>query len=573
MSFAHPGWLWLLVIVPVLAAGIVRAQRRRVQDWAALGQGGRPSGDGGWGWVTAIGCLILALAQPRWGRAAGAALPPGHDVVLLVDASRSMGAEDAVPDRLGVAVEAAESLVAALGREPGDRVAVVAFAGRGVVRCPLTENLGAAVEALRALRPGGVRPGGTDLAAGLAAALEAFDDQEHAEGRTAVLFSDGEDLAGAWGEILPRLRDSGVIVHAVALGDPERGHPVPSGDGLAPLLYRGQPIVSRRSDLPLTAVARETGGALLPLGLKTADLGSLYRTRIVPVARRRREAARPPERVERFGVFVLAALALGLAGSRPMSRPRIRPALPWLVIGAAVSSFGAGQGGETSSEAVARGNDLYAQQDFPAALAAFERAIALAPQEAVPRYDAAATLFQLRRYAEAAARYREARDRGDAGLRTKVDFALGNTAVALGDIPTALRHYDACLASPVPGPVFDAVRRDAAINRRFVAQLTQPPPDTPKESGGHSRASRDPPAATKSDVERSPSAPGSAGVPPDAPPAGAPRGGGAGGTRPSPAGGTPEARLAAALEHVREARRLRLPDVPPPASDDDRKDW
>ncbi|HEX8199661.1 MAG TPA: VWA domain-containing protein, partial [Isosphaeraceae bacterium] len=359
MSCAHPEWFWLLVVLPVLAAWMAQAQGRRLRDWTALGQGGRPDRDGGWGWLAAIACLIVALAQPRWGRAAGEALPPGHDVVLLVDVSRSMGAEDAVPDRLGVAIEAAEGLVAALGRDPGDRVAVVAFAGRGVVRCPLTENLGAAVEALRALRPGGVRPGGTDLAEGLAAALEAFDDQEHAEGRTVVLFSDGEDLVGGWREMLPRLHDSGVIVHAVALGDPEGGHLVPAGDGSGTLVYQGRPVASRRSDLPLEAVARETGGALLPLGLKTADLGSLYRNRIVPVARQRREARRTPERAERFGAFVRAALVLGLAGSWPGRRPRLRRALPGVTIVATALAVGAGQGGETMSEAIARGRVLY----------------------------------------------------------------------------------------------------------------------------------------------------------------------------------------------------------------------
>ena len=125
-------------------------------------------------------CLFVALAQPRWGRLAAPPLLPGHDVVLMIDVSRSMGAEDAVPSRLAVAVEAAESLVNALSRGPANRAAVVAFAGRGVRRCPLTENLGAVLDALRRLRPGAVRPGGTDLGAALDEALEAVaTDDDH----------------------------------------------------------------------------------------------------------------------------------------------------------------------------------------------------------------------------------------------------------------------------------------------------------------------------------------------------------------------------------------------------------
>ena len=62
----------------------------------------------------------MALAQPKWGRM-GPAPAPGHDVVLLIDVSRSMGAEDAVPNRLTVAVEYAEKLVDALGDGPDNR--------------------------------------------------------------------------------------------------------------------------------------------------------------------------------------------------------------------------------------------------------------------------------------------------------------------------------------------------------------------------------------------------------------------------------------------------------------------
>src|SRR5579864_3475479 len=215
--FARPEWLWLLTALLPLSIWIAWGRRRRARAWSRLGQGGHPLGDGAWSWLGAMACLLVALAQPRWGRAAAPPLPPGQDVVLLVDTSLSMGSEDAIPNRLGVAVEAAESLVAALGKVLGNRVGVVAFSGRGVVRCPLTENLGAVIDSLRELRPGDVLPRGTDLNAALDAANEAFDGEEHSEGRSIVVFSDGEDLTGTWKTALDRLKRSGVVVHTVAI--------------------------------------------------------------------------------------------------------------------------------------------------------------------------------------------------------------------------------------------------------------------------------------------------------------------------------------------------------------------
>ena len=579
MSFANPEYLWLLVVLAPLAGWMARGRRRRVRDWEALGQSGRPRGDGSLGWLGTTVLLVVALAQPRWGRVVGPPTPPGHDVVLLVDVSRSMGAEDAVPNRLGVAVRAARSLVAALGREGGNRVAVVAFAGRGVVRCPLTENLGAVDSALQALRPGDIRPGGTDLGAALSAAFAAFDDQEHEEGRTVVLFSDGEDHGRNWEANVARLRQARVIVHSVAIGDRVAGHPVPSGRDGEFLAYGGAPVLSRRSDRRFRDLSNATGGVVVPLGLATVDLGNLYDTRIARAEARRRAATRSLERAERFPLFVLAALVFGLAGSSPIVGRRGWPRL--LVVAVAVAAVGAGKGEETASVLVASGREAYASRRFPKALADFERAIAHDPGGAIARYDAAATLYQLGRYDEALLRYREARERADPGLRTKIDYSLGNTALALGDVAAALRHYDACLASTARGAPFNAVRRDAAINRRFAVEQGARP-STPPDGGGDSPP---PSPRTRSDPgrdgETSKGSPDQRGATP--PPGGDSRtnestgrrgAGGAGGAGPSPPRpGSPEARLEEALESVREGRRRRLPDVTPSAVDGDRKDW
>ena len=101
MQLAQPEWLWFLTALPPLAVWGALGRARREREWSALGLAGRPAWDGSRFWLLAAAILIVALARPRWGRLDRPPLPPGHDVVLAIDVSRSMGAGDAVPDRLG----------------------------------------------------------------------------------------------------------------------------------------------------------------------------------------------------------------------------------------------------------------------------------------------------------------------------------------------------------------------------------------------------------------------------------------------------------------------------------------
>ncbi|MGO9463168.1 MAG: VWA domain-containing protein [Isosphaeraceae bacterium] len=619
LSFAHPEQLWLLLILPILTVWAVRGRFLSRRAWSGLAQRGRAPRDGTLGLIACASSLIVAMAQPRWGHEQSPSLPPGHDVIIAIDVSRSMAVEDAVPNRLALAALAAESLVDALSADPANRVGLVAFAGRGVVRCPLTENLGAVLDALHRLRPGAVRPGGTDLGAALDAALQAMGAEEHAQGRAIVLFSDGEDHAARWSARLERLRQDDVAVHGVAIGDSDQGHPVPSGKNAPPLLYHGESVLSRRSDAALEQIARETGGVLIRLGLASIDLGSLYKTRIEPAARRRRETSGNKTRAERFPLCLLAALGLLLAGSCPLRRGwtwRWTSAWPWVlsrrapklglglivVAGCAAITGAVGPGRRTgadlAAEAVARGQAAYYEGRLEEALSAFETAVSLVPRSAIPRYDAAAALFQLGRYEKAQERYLEAGQLADPPLRTKIDFVLGNTRLALGDITGAIAAYDQCLSSTARGTDIDSVRRDAAINRQFALEqsqsLTAPEgqsandpsrssqPDRKgarnRRAGGSGEESPDEQGENGPDAGGGGSGKGSEANPDQQrPPRNRRRVGGAGGARSSqsgPAGESPEDQLDAALERIHNAQNRRLPDDEPAASaNDDRKDW
>ena len=188
-----------------------------------------------------------------------------------------------------------------------NRAAVVAFAGRGVLRCPLTENLGAVIDALHRLRPGSVQPGGTDLGAALDAAIEvvAVDPQEHAQGRADRDFLGRRRPRRSLAFRLERLRQQDIVVHAVSIGDVQEGHPVPTGKPDQPLTFQGETVLSKRSDTALEAIARGTGGTIVKLGLASGDLGTLYESKIEPLARRQHEASRLAGKAERFPLFLL----------------------------------------------------------------------------------------------------------------------------------------------------------------------------------------------------------------------------------------------------------------------------
>jgi Ca-activated chloride channel family protein len=577
---------------------------------------------------------------------------PGHDVVFLVDVSRSMGVEDAVPDRLSVAVEYAIKLVDALWEGPANRAAVVAFAGRGVIQCPLTENLGVVVDDLRHLRPGMVQPGGTDLGAGLDAALEALGTDEHAEGQSIVVLTDGEDLADRWKPRLDRLLQREVIVYGVTIGDAEHGHTVPSAKGAdRPVTFQGKAVESRRSDSVLRQVAEQTKGTIIPLGLSTGDPTLLYRKQIEPSARRRAQVPRISEMAERFPLFLVAALSCIVAACWPPRRGW-SPLWPWglgwggisprawiarlgrrrasaaaragLIFAAAGLVIGAGQapgtkdadeanrpdapavkGGASTAargrsgsarEAVERGRAAYEAQRLEEALGAFEGAIAAAPESAVPRYDAGAALFALRRYEEARARYTEARALAGEALRTKIDYAMGNTELSLGNVPAAIAAYDTCIASKARGAGLDEVRRDAEINRDFAYQQAQTPSIPQGQGPEDGAASRRPAGRRSPDGPPDGQDPSAEGDDETGPSAGAPnaqdeaekegrnrtrrrrRPGGGAGDRTTPPGATgqsPEDRLDAALENIRAAQSSRrLPEEPPPpSSGSDGRDW
>jgi Ca-activated chloride channel family protein len=335
----HPEWLGGVAAALGLAALALAAARWRARVRARRLLGPRAPRPG---WradlaLLAAGALIgAALLGPRAGERSVLVPSRGVDLVLLVDVSRSMDAQDVPPSRLARARQAGAAILAGLG--PEDRAALAVFAGRGVLLTPLTPDRDALAELLDGLESDLVRPRGSDLGAGVRRALEAFEPASERP-RAILVLSDGEDPARR-----PELGIAAALrtearVHAAALGL-EAGATVPD-HGVALRDARGAVVVTRRRAERLARLAEATGGELF-----RGDAWGEIDVAAALAAIRREVGAGPGglalRRVPAVQVAPLAALAFGLLtveATRPRRRAGRRRAL---ALAAAASALLAG---------------------------------------------------------------------------------------------------------------------------------------------------------------------------------------------------------------------------------------
>ncbi|MGV3533114.1 MAG: vWA domain-containing protein, partial [Chthoniobacteraceae bacterium] len=286
MSFGQPLWFWALAILPVLAVIFISNEARRarlVRQLVALRLEGRLVGNVSVGkrrarfllQLLGLACIIISLTQPRWGYTWMEKKTRGLDVIIAMDTSRSMLANDLPPTRLLRAKLAAEDLIAQLA---GNRIGLIAFAGSSFLQAPLTADQSAILNSLRELDTEVIPLGGTNIADAIQTAADAFGKGE-SENRALVIFTDGEELdtdglkAAEERKDLFRIYTVGVGSKegtVIALPDPSGGTDYLKDDA-------GQIVKSRLDETRLRAIAEAAVGFYLHLQAGLPDMQRLYR--------------------------------------------------------------------------------------------------------------------------------------------------------------------------------------------------------------------------------------------------------------------------------------------------------
>ncbi|MDB6003413.1 MAG: hypothetical protein JWR15_400 [Prosthecobacter sp.] len=334
MTFAHPHLLWFLLIIPALVGlkllvDMHGSKAERLFTAARL----RPAlvmGRSLWrSWfvytlyIMAMACILVAVAQPRWGEEKLETPDKGRNIFIAIDTSRSMLARDVPPDRLTRARLAAHDLVMELS---GERVGLLAFAGRAYLQAPLTTDHDAIIESLLAFDHTIIEWGGSNLADLLDVTLRAIKGLPKSN-YALVIFSDGGDPDANLVPYIQRLTAANVVVATVGVGT-ENGMLLPNPDAEGDYLRdeEGNVVRSQLQSGVLQQLASATGGRFLKLGDQPLNRHSIQPVldRLTEQQSANRQTSRP---IERFawplglGILLLMFAWIISALPRPAARP------------------------------------------------------------------------------------------------------------------------------------------------------------------------------------------------------------------------------------------------------------
>lgn len=335
VRLARPGALWLLLVLPLLGVLNRWAARRRKGAVAAIGRPGAVAGQLthprtryrwlGLAYPLAWALLVLGVAGPRWGKSDEAGVAVGRDLVIVIDLSRSMRADDMSDPSAKTRWEAARAgaldLLKAVAKRGGHRVAIVVFAAKPKLICPLTTDYEHARVILEDLDgqfpPPEIRPGndpdaisGTRIGDALVLAVRSHDPQ-FLGAQDVILISDGDDPARDNEYLLGSnlAAETKIPVHTIGVG------------GSAPLELdiAAEPpaLVPPKTVLeeePLQRIARDTGGHYVATRRAVPQLGDFFRTRVEPNRSREYAGDQVPQPKERYPWFLAPALLLFVVG-------------------------------------------------------------------------------------------------------------------------------------------------------------------------------------------------------------------------------------------------------------------
>lgn len=443
MSFVHPSWLLLLLILPMILLGAILTTRANNKAWqqlvaARLRKQLVKEGSTTRRWVALImgllGCalLIIVLARPYGDQTSTTEQISSRNLLIAIDTSRSMLVEDVAPNRISHAKAMALELVQTF---PNDRIGVIAFSGAAVSMAPLTIDHTAVHETISQLDTNVIPSGGSDLAAAVELAIETFKKSDK-QSNALIIISDGEDHSEKIQFAGSEIRDAGTAVCTIGVGSAEGGM-IPDLRNLDGKFrdIKGNTVYSKLNSSALEQLANAGAGSYVAAS-SGADhtirraLASLERTqesgRVIDIPN------------ETYQWFLCPAIVLLILSVLIRSNLFTRK-LPTLTTASALLTLIlTGSPHLQAASTMERAADAYQMHDYHGAIELFSEALAEAQAESDTRYQhiiefsQGSAAYRLSRWDVASRYFSRALLSDDDKLQEKAHYNLGNTLVQWG---------------------------------------------------------------------------------------------------------------------------------------------
>lgn len=480
LTFAAPLWLWTLAIVPAAAVLYAWSQRRsrslvarvvaprlRSELAGAVSTGRRVFKAALV--LAAMACLAFALARPQWGYIQREVKQRGRDVVIALDTSRSMLATDVSPTRLARAKLVAQDLLQLLR---GDRVGLVAFAGSAFLQAPLTLDQGAILASLDEIDTTIIPKGGTNIAAAIGVAEEAFGKAE-GKTRALVILTDGEELDADGIAAARRAAEKGIRIFTVGIGSAE-GSLIPlrreTGGTDFVRDNAGKPVQSRLDATRLKEIAAAGDGFYEPLNSDVAQ--TIFTRGILPLEMSETGVQTSRQPIERYqwplGLGLLLLFVWLVLGEKKRGRAR-QPRAVALAALVVLTAAGPALGGT--------GLDEYQAGNYGKAMADFEHRLKAEPESDKLQFNAGAAAYKLGDFEKAVDYFTHSLLTQEKELQEQSFYNLANALFRRGeqlqekdrkkaDWKNAIQHYDQALK-------LDSKNKEARENREIVKKMLE----------------------------------------------------------------------------------------------------
>ena len=317
IQFENPQYFWLLAILPLLIFLAWLSVYFRKKNLRKLGASHmidqmNPYHSFKRTWIKSVlfmfafASIIMAVVNPQVGYKTEEVTSSGVDIVIALDVSRSMQAEDIRPNRMERAKLAVSRLI---DRFENDRVGLVIFAGTAVTQVPLTHDHEAAKMILRTVDTQSIDFQGTSLSAALERGIAAFSGYD-TNSKVIILISDGENHDDNPLEVAQRAYEQNIIIHTVGVGTPQ-GAPIPvqRNNQLAGFLRddEGNTVVSKFDEALLKSLAQEANGNFQNSSAPDLGLNSIL-DQIRAMEQQEYETKQFSEYESRFHYFIALAL-------------------------------------------------------------------------------------------------------------------------------------------------------------------------------------------------------------------------------------------------------------------------